>query len=177
MGLDIYFETRKNNRSELDAKTAIFKYEINELEKKIDVLYGKADACGELPIDEKTKVDLYFKEIDNRKEKINEIDPYNKVAYFRKVNFLMSFFDYEGNCEYVPIDKNQVIDLIDTCKQVLENYNRANELLPTQCGFFFGSTDYDEFYFSDVKDVLDKFTEILDTTDWDNDELVMYAWW
>lgn len=37
----------------------------------------------------------------------------------------------------------------------------AETLLPTMEGFFFGSTDYDEYYFEDVKEVRDYVKDIL----------------
>ena len=35
--------------------------------------------------------------------------------------------------------------------QIVEEVSVAEELLPTQGGFFFGSTDYDEWYLDNVK--------------------------
>lgn len=37
----------------------------------------------------------------------------------------------------------------------------ASQLLPTQSGFFFGSTDYDQYYYEDVKMTHDKLTEVI----------------
>ena len=37
------------------------------------------------------------------------------------------------------------------CDKVLDDNSLAEELLPTRSGFFFGSTDYDEWYFEDIK--------------------------
>lgn len=51
------------------------------------------------------------------------------------------------------IYKNHVEELLDCCNKVLENHDLAEELLPTMEGFFFGSTEYDEYYFDDVQDV------------------------
>jgi hypothetical protein len=45
-------------------------------------------------------------------------------------------------------------ELRNTCKTVLEDRTKAVELLPTQSGFFFGSTEYDEYYFDDLKDTI-----------------------
>ena len=35
--------------------------------------------------------------------------------------------------------------------EILENYSTAEKLLPTSSGFFFGQTDYDEYYMEDIK--------------------------
>ena len=79
-------------------------------------------------------------------------------AYFRKVNFLFYYFDrtlgkmYDQY--YAFVEPEDVDDLIDRCERVLKDHNLAHTLLPTQDGFFFGSTDYNDWYFSDVKDCL-----------------------
>ena len=79
-------------------------------------------------------------------------------AYFRKVNFLFYYFDRTlGKMHdqyYAFVEPEDVDNLIDRCERVLKNHELAHSLLPTQSGFFFGSTDYDEWYFSDVKDCL-----------------------
>jgi hypothetical protein len=41
----------------------------------------------------------------------------------------------------------------------------AEALLPTQGGFFFGSTDYDQFYYEDLKYTRDMLTEVLAVAD------------
>ena len=78
-------------------------------------------------------------------------------AYFRKVNFLFAYFENAGKmidqC-YAFVDKGDVDDIIDRCERVLAEHSLAPELLPTQSGFFFGGTDYADYYFYDVKDCL-----------------------
>lgn len=90
----------------------------------------------------------------------NEVDDayeeYN--AYFRKVNFIFHYFEktigtMQDQC-FAFVTPEDIDDLINRCVKVLGNHDLAHELLPTQDGFFFGSTDYDDWYFSDVKDCL-----------------------
>ena len=81
----------------------------------------------------------------------------SNVGYFRKVNFLVRYFadlgfDVENQVPF-RITKDDVLELLDRCNRVLENHELAEELLPTVSGFFFGSTDYDEWYFEDVEAV------------------------
>lgn len=102
-------------------------------------------------------------------EEVNEYyEPYN--TYFRKVNFLFAYFQNKGKMideYYAFVEKEDVDDIINKCEQILaakkgdgwldegetiEEF--AASLLPTQSGFFFGGTDYDEYYFWDVKDCL-----------------------
>ena len=50
----------------------------------------------------------------------------------------------------------------------------AQELLPTTSGFFFGSTDYDEYYVQDIQETIDIITRVLETTDFEK-EMVYYV--
>lgn len=79
------------------------------------------------------------------------------IGYFRKVNFLVKFFENMGykleNCIPIEIIKEDVEELLDRCNKVLENHELAKELLPSVSGFFFGSVEYDELYFDDVERV------------------------
>ena len=133
----------------------------------------------------KTLATEYLKSIDERNSKVikeleeekENTNPWNKVAYFRKVNFLIPFFGYEENCSNIEIDKYQVEDLIEACKEVLANHDKASFLLPTQAGLFFGSTDYDDLYFDDVQNVKEKFEEVLADFNMDEDILIMHCWW
>ena len=159
MGLDITFYKAKRSK---DNET---KERLEEIRKELATEYLKS-------IDERNS--KLINELEDEKEKIN---PWNEVAYFRKVNFLIPFFGYEENCSNIEIDKYQVEDLIEACKEVLANHDKASFLLPTQTGFFFGSTDYDDWYFDDVQNVKEKFEEVLADFDMDEDILLMHCWW
>ena len=53
----------------------------------------------------------------------------------------------------------------------------AEELLPSQAGFFFGSTNYDQYYLEDLENTIEQIDNILHTTDFDREEIVYSAWW
>lgn len=53
----------------------------------------------------------------------------------------------------------------------------AKELLPTQGGFFFGSTDYDEYYVEQIADTIDIITRVLETTDFDKEMIYYVSSW
>ena len=83
----------------------------------------------------------------------------SSLGYFRKVNFLVKYFadlgfDVDHQTPFC-INKGDIKELLDRCNEVLENHDLAEELLPTMSGFFFGNTDYNEYYFDDVKQVKD----------------------
>ena len=78
-------------------------------------------------------------------------------AYFRKVNFLFKYFEDNGSMVdewYAPVTTEDLEDIIARCDRILKanDEETAHAELPTQSGFFFGSTDYDGWYFDDVKD-------------------------
>jgi len=88
------------------------------------------------------------------------------VGYWRKFNALHKWFvdnvqKGEDDCEeyYVSIDS---IKKILSILKVIDNDNsKAEELLPSQEGFFFGTVEYDEWYFNDVKRSIEIFENIL----------------
>lgn len=58
---------------------------------------------------------------------------------------------------------------------IIKNPEIAMKLLPTSEGFFFGSTDYDEYYLEDVKYTLEICNQILSDFDFENDILFYRA--
>lgn len=81
-----------------------------------------------------------------------------KIADFRKVNFLSKFFEDrigDNNPVTIEVYTDDLEELREKCIKVLADHTLAKELLPTCSGFFFGSTEYDEYYFKDVLRVLD----------------------
>jgi hypothetical protein len=54
------------------------------------------------------------------------------------------------DCGTYFVSEEQLEELLELCKKVLDNNELAGELLPSTSGFFFGSTEYDEWYFSDL---------------------------
>lgn len=83
----------------------------------------------------------------------------SQIGYFRKVNFLVKFFEKKGfdvqNQVPLIIEKEDAEELLSKCEEVLKDYSKGPELLPTMSGFFFGSTDYDKYYYEDVEHVRD----------------------
>ena len=152
MGLDIYFHKTKRSNW-------------NKIKKEID-------AFNALPEEEKNE--RYHKEEYPDKG----FEP-EEIGYFRKVNFLMQFFDYEGNCEYKVIDRSELEELQSRCNRVLnhkDDKELAASLLPPQAGFFFGNTDINEYYYGDVKEVRDWVDKVLEELA-DDEVVLMYAWW
>lgn len=103
------------------------------------------------------------------------------TKYYRKVNFLVQFVQSKmdhpmADCEKVPLTIEQLTDLQDRCKKVLDDHGKANDLLPTCRGFFFGSTAYDEWYFQSVQQVYDDISEMLGEMT-EGETATFDAWW
>ena len=83
-----------------------------------------------------------------------------EVGYWRKANHIHNWFvqNVQGGrdeCQRAYVSKEDLEKLLSICKEVLADHSKAPELLPTTSGFFFGGTDYDEYYFQDVQDTID----------------------
>lgn len=61
--------------------------------------------------------------------------------------------------------------------QYVKNSSVAEELLPSCSGFFFGSTNYDQYYVEDVKKTIDIITKVLETTDFDKQMIYYVSSW
>lgn len=91
---------------------------------------------------------------------------YLPIAYWRKANeihrWFLGFLDdgEEDHCQQIYVDGTHILELVDLCKQVLADHSKAQELLPTQEGFFFGSTEYDEWYFKDLENTIEMLKDI-----------------
>lgn len=60
--------------------------------------------------------------------------------------------------------------------KIVEDSSVAEELLPTSCGFFFGGTEYDEYYVSDLTDTRDKLLEALKDDDGEGSFYYQASW-
>lgn len=60
---------------------------------------------------------------------------------------------------------------------IIKDPSVAMELLPTQSGFFFGSTSYNQWYIDDIKKTIDIITKALETTDFDKEMIYYVSSW
>jgi hypothetical protein len=105
-----------------------------------------------------------------------------EAGYWRKANAIHKWFvdnvqDGTDDCGEYRVSIGHLKELRDTAKQVLDEYRewlaipedeRDNEepfefgdRLPTQAGFFFGGTDYDEWYVRDLEITIEQLDRIL----------------
>ena len=90
------------------------------------------------------------------------------VAYWRKANAIHGWFvrelqDGKDDCDkyFVPLEKLK--ELVATCESVLfkRDPEHAEEELPTESGFFFGSTEYDDWYWENVEATIDMLSPMI----------------
>ncbi|MBM5783002.1 MAG: hypothetical protein FJ368_06265 [Pelagibacterales bacterium] len=101
---------------------------------------------------------------DIKAERINEV--VEEVLYWRKANQIHAWFvtnvqDDVDDCRESFIDYEKLKELLKICKKVQADHSLAEELLPSKSGFFFGSTEYDEYYFEDISYTIDELEKIL----------------
>lgn len=89
-----------------------------------------------------------------------------QVAYWRKANQIHKYFvdkcaEGKDECQDTYVERDHLEDLLWRCETILKDRSRAEELLPSRSGFFFGSTEYDEWYFQDLEDTIPVLKKIL----------------
>lgn len=82
-----------------------------------------------------------------------------KVGYWRKENQIHKWFvdtvqEGEDDCGEYYVSADQLTDLHNLCKEVLDDHSKAESLLPPQSGFFFGDTEMDEWYFKGLENTV-----------------------
>lgn len=103
----------------------------------------------------------------------------DEVVYWRKANAIHGWFDrrlwgVEDAAEY-RVSRNDLEELVSVCETVIGDHSRAEELLPCTDGFFFGSQEYDDYYFEVVERTARELRRLLEQDDCD--EFEYYAWW
>ena len=161
MGLDMYLEIRK---SEYRSKYSKDKGSRIKLEYPKDITEFIPDLT-DLRISRQTNYE---------------------VGYWRKANQIHNWFmqncanrdEYDNpidDCRPIEITVDKLEELLDTCKKVLADHSLAGSLLPTTDGFFFGSTEYDDYYFGELEQTVEIIEPVLKFAK-HKLELKDYAW-
>ena len=144
MGLDMY----------LTAKRYLCQYPEDGVDAKI------AQEVGALPI-------------GNQGMRVKEISC--EAMYWRKANAIHRWFVEQcqsgvDDCGEYYVEVDQLIKLRDLCSTILKDHAKAPDVLPTQAGFFFGSTEFDEWFWEDIKRTEVELTALFENPDikrWD----------
>lgn len=73
--------------------------------------------------------------------------------------------------------KNEKMIPIIRSGKCIKDPSVAMELLPTTSGFFFGGTDYDEWYVEDIKNTIEICKNALETTDFETQQISYRSSW
>ena len=108
-----------------------------------------------------------------------------QVAYWRKVNSVHKWFvdnvqNGVDDCGEYRVTREQLMQLRTLCNSIYKdkNLSMAHVGLPTQDGFFFGNTEYDEYYFADLEDTAKQIDFVLENyPDEEGWSFVYYSSW
>lgn len=99
--------------------------------------------------DEQPKVTAALAEVgfNNKSKPVRSISV--EIMTWRKANQIHQWFvdnvqDGDDDCKRYFVSLDKLRELVTLCQVVAQNHAKAEELLPTQEGFFFGSYEYDD---------------------------------
>ena len=179
MGLDIYFSRVNKLDYSLNKETAISdKISIGYFRKVNCLLphFGYVNNCEILEVEKSQIEDLVYK----AKELLAIYESFSVKLQLYKVDLE----SYERNAEYCTASftrkdnedkRNLIQQKIDSLWKPFEEV--AEQKLPTSSGCFFGSQVYRDWYVSDLEEIVAIFEKILDETDFDVEQVLMYCWW
>ena len=108
-----------------------------------------------------------------------------EVMYWRKVNAVHNWFvekvqDGVDNCGTYYVSRDKLNELLEVCKRVVDKQGDtdvAHELLPSATGFFFGGTDYDEYYYEGLLWTIEGIERILTNPAFDGMDFYYQSSW
>lgn len=183
MGLDMFiYKIKRFESATLDDVVAVEsylslkRYNAEHPEKK----YRMKEWSGRAkPSD---KLIRFYSKLENPDEH-GFVNIKEEVAYWRKANAIHQWFvdnvqDGEDDCcVHRELTKSDLLELRNIAHEVYTNPDLAEELLPTQYGFFFGSTSYDRWYMDDLERTIKQIDSILKTTDFNTEALYYVSSW
>ena len=99
-------------------------------------------------------------------ERITEIS--EQIMYWRKANHIHKFFidncaDGVDECQAIHISRDKLADLVVKLKVVVHHKDDETSKwnLPTEDGFFFGGTQFDEYYYEECSKTLKVIEDLL----------------
>ena len=83
-----------------------------------------------------------------------------EAGYWRKANAIHKWFvdncqDGVDDCRDAYAERRDLQTLLDLCRIVIIDKSKAEQLLPSTSGFFFGNTEYDEWYYNDIQNTIE----------------------
>ena len=111
-----------------------------------------------------------------------EMIPVNKRDLYKLKNDCKIVLDNSNlafktiQVEEYDSDKGKYVKVSKTAK-VIDDPSVASELIPTQSGFFFGSTLYDGDYLEKLRYTIKQITNVLESVDFDKYDVYYLASW
>ena len=103
------------------------------------------------------------------------------LAYWRKFNALHSAFQenetLEEGSDKIYIDEDFFKSILKKMKAVQKDHSQAEELFPTQSGFFYGDTSYDDWYFQAIDESIKIFEKLLSEKIFESYDIYYTASW
>lgn len=113
------------------------------------------DDCGTYDVSKKQLEDLLYK--------CKEVE---RIAVLEKSKVVNGYTFQNG--KEIPMYEDG---------EVIANADEVAAILPTQGGFFFGSTDYDKYYMKDINYTIDVLERVLAETDFDTEAICYHSSW
>jgi len=191
MGLDMYMYSAKKVKG-LNAK------DYERADNAVSSLNVQESFIPKVRESIKGKSKQIFDELDSSvKVRGNYVCWYSifeDIGYWRKANAIHNFFVQEcqngvDECQLSIVKKTHLKDLLKRCKRamslkdiylndgIIKDGEGIETFLPTQGGFFFGGTEFNEWYFNDVEETIDLITKVLKETDFDKQVIFYRASW
>ena len=118
---------------------------------------------------------------------------FEDIGYWRKANQIHTYFVQEcqngiDECQLTKVSKTKLNKLMSLCKQAIalkEVYlndgivqgKPLEEILPTASGFFFGGTEFNEWYFEDIEETIETISKVLKETDFKTQTIFYRSSW
>jgi len=104
----------------------------------------------------------------------------SEVAYWRKFNALHNWFvqniqNGEDDCGSYIVDIDKLKELLYKLAKI--NKKNAKKILPTASGFFFGGTEYDEYYFEEIKNLCTTIMALVESINPEEEMLIYRSSW
>lgn len=115
----------------------------------------------------------------------NTATDFEEVGYWRKANHIHSWFVHNcqggvDECQMTLVTKKKLEELLVICLDISnnkDNVSLAKRELPTQPGFFFGGTEYDEYYYHEINETIDILKKVLAETDFEKQVITYQSSW
>lgn len=169
MGLDMFLVKKKKSKTNKEI------YDYLETNKITEIAYWrKANQIHKWIVDNIQNGNDDCKSYKISKEKIEElVSICNKIL--KEAKLIDGKILEDDYYQFNDGEKTHILEY--GIGKVIANSKLCEELLPIQKGFFFGSTQYDEWYLDDIKYTRDRLQAILDLLDFDKWDVYYESSW